>query len=83
MSVVRSSAEIDKGIWMLPLTFPTGIRLDELLLRAGFLEFGGQPSQLGQDFIDKTDFRGKVVLVEVEGKVAPDESWGTKSVSPP
>ena len=65
-----------------PLTFSTGIRLDELFLGAGFFEFGGQPSQLRQDFIDKTDFRSKVVLVEVKGKVTADETWTSQSLSP-
>ena len=71
MSVIRSRSN-QKGD--VPLTFPTGIRLDELLLGTGFFKFGGQPGQLGQDFIDQTDFRGKVVLVEVKGKVTADES---------
>ena len=78
-SVIRSRSKRKGDV---PLTFSTGIRLDELFLGTGFFEFGGQPGQLRQDLIDQTNFRGKVVLVEVQGKVAADESWMSQSLSP-
>ena len=46
-------------------TFSTGVRLHELVLRACFGEFRGKPGQLRQDFVDETNFRGEVVLVDM------------------
>lgn len=47
------------------------ISLYEALSRAGFLEFRGEPCQLGQVFVDDADLRGKVVVVEVLCEMSP------------
>lgn len=45
------------------LTFSTGVGLHKLIGRAGFGEFGRKPGQLGEHFVDETDFRCKIVPV--------------------
>lgn len=63
------------------LTLAGGIRLHEFVLGACFCEFGGQPGELGEDFVDEADFGGKVVLVDVEGEIAAYVAWGTDTIS--
>ena len=40
------------------LTLATGVRLDKFIFGAGFFEFGGQPGELWEDFVDQADFGG-------------------------
>jgi len=63
------------------LTLAGGIRLHELVLGACFCEFGGEPGELGEDFVDEADFGGEVVLVDVKGEIAAYVAWRVDSVS--
>jgi hypothetical protein len=47
------------------LTFTTGIGLDKFVLGTRLCELWGQPSQLGQDFVDQSYLGGQVVFVEI------------------
>jgi hypothetical protein len=49
-----------------------GIGLHEALARARLLELGRKPCQLGQVFVDKANFRGEVVVVDVLCEVPSD-----------
>jgi hypothetical protein len=53
-------------------TFLRGIGLHEALARARLLELGRKPCQLGQVFVDKANFRGEVVVVDVLCEVPSD-----------
>lgn len=54
-------------VWGRGRTFSAGVCLHEFVLGAGFRELGRETSELREDFVDKTDLRGEVVLVYVEG----------------
>jgi hypothetical protein len=50
------------------LTFSTGVGLHEFPLGTCFCEFGRQAGQLGEDFVNQTQFGGKVIPMDVQGQ---------------
>lgn len=50
------------------LTFSGGVRLHEVLPRAGIFEFGSEHGKLRQVLVDESQFGGKVVLVNVQSE---------------
>lgn len=49
------------------LTFTTRISLHELFLRASLGKLRRKTCQLRKDFVDKANFRSKIVLVKMQG----------------
>ena len=78
---VDSITETSSRKGCIPLTFPTGVSLDELVLGTSLLKFGGQPSQLRQHLVNKSDFGCKIVLVKVESQMTTDKSYCRKGIS--
>lgn len=54
------------------ITRLASVGLHELALGASFRKLWCQPGELGQYLVDKTDFGGKIVLVDVLGEEAAD-----------
>lgn len=65
-------SKLESLVTIVCLTWFASICLHKAVLQVGFVEFGGQRSELGQNLVYQSYFRCEVVLVYMEGKKSAD-----------